>query len=48
MYSMRTVLGSDEYINSVIGNGGIAYMTYTMDDAEWDKFCEENNYQLPY
>jgi hypothetical protein len=48
MYSMRTVLGSDEYINSVIGNGGIAYMTYTMDDAEWDAYCAENNYQLPY
>jgi ABC-type transport system substrate-binding protein len=48
MYSMRTVLGSDEYINSVIGNGGIAYMTYTMDDAEWDAYCADNNYQLPY
>jgi oligopeptide transport system substrate-binding protein len=48
MYSMRTVLGSDEYINSVIGYGGIGYITYTMDDAEWDAYCAENNYQLPY
>ncbi len=48
MYSMRTVLGSDEYINSVIGNGGIAYMTYTMDDAQWEQYCADNNYQLAY
>jgi hypothetical protein len=48
MYSMRTVLGSDEYINSVIGYGGIGYITYTMDDEEWDQFCADNDYQLPY
>jgi ABC-type transport system substrate-binding protein len=48
MYSLRTVLGSDEYINSVIGYGGIAYITYTMDDAEWDEYCAQNNYQLEY
>jgi oligopeptide transport system substrate-binding protein len=48
MYSLRTVLGSDEYINSIIGYGGIAYITYTMDDAEWDEYCAENNYQLEY
>jgi oligopeptide transport system substrate-binding protein len=48
MYSLRTVLGSEEYINSVIGYGGIAYMTYTMDDAEWEAYCAENNNQLNY
>jgi oligopeptide transport system substrate-binding protein len=48
MYSLRTVLGSDTYINSVLGFGGIAYMTYTMDDAEWDAYCAENDYKLTY
>jgi ABC-type transport system substrate-binding protein len=48
MYSLRTVLGSEEYINSVIGYGGIGYVTYTMDDAEWEQYCADNNYQLAY
>jgi ABC-type transport system substrate-binding protein len=48
MYSQRIVLGSEEYINSVIGFGGIGYITYTMDDAAWDAYCAENNYQLTY
>jgi oligopeptide transport system substrate-binding protein len=48
MYSLRTILGSEEYINSVMGFGGLAYITYTMDDAEWEDYCAENNYQLPY
>ena len=48
LYSHRVVLGSSEFINSVIGFGGIQYMTYTMNDAEWAEYCAENNNQLTY
>ncbi len=48
LYSHRIVLGSSEFINSVLGFGGIQYMTYTMNDAEWAEYCSENNNQLTY
>lgn len=48
LYSQRTVLGSEYYLNSILEYGGLKYMTYTMDDAEWDAYCAENNYQLTY
>ncbi len=48
LYSQRIVLGSSEFVNSVIGFGGIQYMTYTMDDAEWAEYCAENNNKLTY
>lgn len=48
LYSQRVVLGSPEFINSVINFGGIQYMTYTMNDAEWAAYCAENNNQLTY
>ncbi len=48
LYSHRIVLGSSEFINSVLGFGGIQYMTYTMNDAEWAEYCAENNNQLTY
>ena len=48
LYSQRVVLGSSEYVNSIIGFGGIQYMTYTMNDAEWADYCAENNNQLTY
>ena len=48
LYSQRVVLGSSEYVNSIIGFGGIQYMTYTMNDAEWAEYCAENNNQLTY
>jgi hypothetical protein len=48
LYSHRVVLGSSEFVNSVIEFGGIKYMTYTMNDAEWDAYCKENNNQLTY
>lgn len=48
MISQRTVYGTEEYSNSVMGYGGIAYLTYTMDDAEWEEYCAENNNQLTY
>lgn len=46
--SQRIIEGSDHYINQLVGFGGIRFMTYTMDDEEWDSYCKENNYQLKY
>ena len=48
LYSQRIVLGSETYINSLVGFGGIEDITYTMDDAEWAAYCAEQNNQLTY
>ena len=48
LYSQRTVLGSEEYINSLVGRGGLMAMTYTMDDAQWAEYCASQNNQLTY
>ena len=48
MYSQRIVLGSEEYINSLVGFGGLPYMTYTMDDAAWAEYCASQNNNLTY
>ncbi|MGN0426850.1 MAG: ABC transporter substrate-binding protein [Agathobacter sp.] len=48
LISQRIVLGSEEYINSIVGRGGIAFMTYTMDDAEWEEYCAEQGNDLAY
>ena len=36
-----------EYVNEV-AFGGIRFMGYNYTDAEWDKYCADNNYQLNY
>ena len=46
--SHRIVYGSEDYINSIVGRGGIQFMTYTMDDADWAAYCAEQNNQLSY
>ncbi len=46
--SHRIVYGSEEYINSIVGRGGIQFMTYTMNDAEWAAYCAEQGNQLSY
>ncbi len=48
LYSQRVVLGSEEYINSLVEYGGLSQLTYTMDDAEWEAYCADKNYQLTY
>jgi oligopeptide transport system substrate-binding protein len=48
LYSQRIVLQSDTYVNSLVGFGGIAGMTYTMDDAEWAEYCASQNNSLNY
>lgn len=48
LISQRTVMGSETFVNSLVGYGGIRFMSFSMDDAEWDKYCDENNRQLKY
>lgn len=48
LHSQRIVLGAERYLNSVVEYGGIRFLTYTMDDAEWSKYCEKQRYQLEY
>lgn len=48
LFSQRTILGSETYLNTLLGFGGIRYMTYTMNDEEWAAYCAENNNQLTY
>ncbi len=48
LYSQRTILGSETYLNTLLEFGGIRYMTYTMNDEEWAAYCAENNNQLTY
>lgn len=44
---MRINFYTEEYIYGV-GRGGVKYMTYTMDDAEWAKFVQDNGGELNY
>ncbi len=46
--SQRVVEYSEKYINSLVLHGDLRLLTYTMDDAEWDAYCAENNNQLQY
>jgi len=46
--SQRVIEFSDHYINSLVGNGGLRFMTYSMDDTEWAAYCAEQNNQLQY
>jgi ABC-type oligopeptide transport system substrate-binding subunit len=48
LYSQRIILGSEEYVNPVVIRGGIQFMTYTMDDAEWADYCAEQGNSLSY
>ncbi len=48
MYSQRLILGSEEYINSLVERGGLMFYTYTMNDAEWDEYCASQNNNLSY
>jgi len=48
MYSQRLVLGSEEYVNSIIEFGGIMYITWTMNDDEWADYCASQNNKLTY
>ena len=46
--SYRLVYGSSEYINSIVGRGGIQFITYTMNDAEWADYCAGQGNSLSY
>lgn len=46
--SQRLIQGSNHYINNLVGFGGLRFLTWSLDDAEWDRYCKENNNQLNY
>lgn len=46
--SHRIIYGSEEYINTLVGRGGIQFMTYSMDDAEWAAYCAQQGNRLSY
>jgi oligopeptide transport system substrate-binding protein len=46
--SQRIIEGSPEFINSLVGHGGIRSLTFTMDDDKWNAYCKKNNNQLSY
>lgn len=48
LYSQRIIPGSEDYINAIVGRGGIQFMTYTMNDAEWAAYCQEQGNNLSY
>ncbi len=45
--SQKVMQGTEEYVQ-IIGFGGIRHITYNYTDAEWEKYCKEQNYQLTY
>ena len=46
--SHRILEGSEVFVNSLVGFGGLREKQFTMDDKDWDAYCERNNYQLTY
>lgn len=46
--SQRIVEGSEYYVNSLVEYGGLRFRTYTMDDSEWEEYCNKNNNKLKY
>ncbi|MGN0293871.1 MAG: ABC transporter substrate-binding protein [Lachnospiraceae bacterium] len=48
LYSQRVIPGSEEYINVIVQRGGIQFLTYTMNDEEWDAYCKEQGNNLSY
>lgn len=47
LHSYKINYPVDEYV-SVVGFGGIQYLTYNMDDDGWSAYVSDNNNQLPY
>lgn len=46
--SHRIIRGSDHYIDPLVEYGGLRFMKYSMNDEEWDLYCQDNNNQLKY
>ena len=47
LLSQQVYYVRDEY-NPIMGRGGIAYMKYNYNDAEWAKYVADNNGELKY
>lgn len=47
LHSRKVKFAAEEYVANV-GFGGVRFMTYNADDAEWAQYCKDNNYQISY
>lgn len=45
--SQKVTQGAEEYVQ-IVEFGGLRHLTYNYTDAEWEKYCKEQNYQLTY
>ena len=48
LISQRLRFESDHYVDSLVGYGSFAGITYTMDDAEWAIYCQEHRLNMGY
>lgn len=48
LISHRIIEGSEEFVNQLVGRGGIREMKFTLDDAEWEDYCRKNGNRLSY
>lgn len=48
LYAQRIETGSTVCVNAQIGCGGVRYISYTMDDAEWAEYCMDQDCELYY
>lgn len=49
MRSQRVTFGADHFVNALIVFAqGVQYIKYSMDDAEWEEYCKQQNNQLTY
>lgn len=46
--SQRIIEKSETYGGSLVGYGGLRFMKFSMDDAEWEEYCSQQNNQLKY
>ncbi|WIV11701.1 ABC transporter substrate-binding protein [Proteiniborus sp. MB09-C3] len=47
LYSQKIEYPTYDFVQ-IIQFGGVRYMTYNYTDAEWEKYCSDNNNQLDY
>lgn len=46
--SHRVIEGAEEFVNQLVGRGGLRALKFTMDDAEWADYCRKNGNRLAY
>lgn len=48
LHSQRTEAESKEYADTIAAYGDLRYVTYTMDDKEWSRYCKKQKNDLVY